>query len=100
MRIRPVHNGQGKDHEKTFPCTLFTTITFPSLYPASFNHFWTLANKQDLPKPSLSKGRFLSVTRPKLFPPALLLGQFGNTDLVPALTLQKSMRVLTLTLWR
>lgn len=72
----------------------------PSLYSGSFNHFWTPANKQDLLKPSLSKGRFLSVTRPKLFHPALLLGQFGNTDLVPALMLQKSMCVLTLTLWR
>lgn len=86
--------------KRTFRALYLLPSLVPSLYPASFNHFWTLANKQDLPKPSLSKGRFLSVTRPKLFPPALLLGQFGNTDLVPVLMLQKSMRVLTLTLWR
>lgn len=60
MRIRPVHNGQGKDHEKNFPCTLFTTITFPSLYSGSFNHFWTL-NKTSPSPASAKEGFFLSL---------------------------------------
>lgn len=66
-------------------------------------HCWTLANKHDLLRAARTPQRRAPPgTEPELLSQALLFRRFGNAEFAPALTaltLRKSICVLTSTFW-
>lgn len=65
--------------KRTFRALYLLLSLVPSLYSGSFNHFWTLANKQDLSSSpaSAKEGFFLSLDQ-NYFPQLFCSGSLGT----------------------